>query len=400
MGRPLKISFFVDDLASNSIVRAIPLAEALQQEGYVVEIIGFLVSGQEVYAPYRDRFPFKAIQSRGTLPKKSSLLAELATGEIIYACKPLFSTFYPALLASSCGFRRPLLLDAEDNELWIKEESMIGGGLRRRLGWLRGRLKQYWRLRGTYSIQPFTRFAQEVTVVSRWLQRRYGGHIVLHGPNERVFDPTRPALARRQCRERFGFLADVPLVLFAGVPHNYKGLEMLLQALCDPRLAAMHLVLAGPPAHPNFSGAEASLPGRVRQLGFIANNEMPALVAACDVVPTPQIESDFTKAQVPAKLLEAMAMAKSVVASRVGDLPVILGETESRPSGWLHASGDVRGLADCLVEILRSPDEARRRSEAARTWFLQNASFAAMRNRLRPLIARCSARVKEANVAH
>src|SRR3974377_2248247 len=96
----LKISFFVDDLASNSIVRAMPLAEALRQEGYEVEIIGFLISGPEVYAPYRDRFAYKAIPIRGTLRNKSRPLADLATGEIIYACKPLFTTFYPALLAS------------------------------------------------------------------------------------------------------------------------------------------------------------------------------------------------------------------------------------------------------------------------------------------------------------
>lgn len=384
--RPLRVSFFVHDLASNPIVRAAPLAEALRREGLEVEMVGFLISGQQVYAPYRDRFAYKTIPINGRLRGQITELARLATGDIIYACKPIATTLLPALLASGFSRRHPLLLDVEDNELWIGEEALGRAGLG-------ASLLKYWRLRNTYALHPFTRLALGVSVVSRKLQRRYGGNIVLHGPDEDLYDPARPGLAPAKCRARFGLSADAPLVLFAGVPREHKGLDTLIHALRDSRLSTIKLVLAGPPDDPVFRQADAALPGRVTRLGLVPNHDMPALIAACDIIPTPQLDNDFTQSQIPAKLLEGMAMAKYVIASRVSDLPTLLGEGEKAPRGWLHPPGDAAGLADCLAEVLRDADESGRRARAAREWFLENASLAAIRRRVRPLLAECSARV-------
>ena len=54
---------------------------------------------------------------------------------------------------------------------------------------------------------------------------------------------------------------------------------------------------------------------------------MADLTACADALPVPQKRLPFTDSQVPAKMLEGMAMAKPVVATRVGDLPERL-ETE------------------------------------------------------------------------
>ena len=374
------ISFFVNDLATNAIVRAAPLAEALRQEGHQVEIIGFVINGTDVYAPYRDRFLYKTIQIKGTLRGQIQKLARMAEGDLIYACKPLITTFLPALLSSRLGLRRPLLLDVEDDELWLDNEPSFTPITK-----MKKILRQYWNLRKTYAIQPLTRFASAVTVVGRTLQRRYGGVIILHGPDEGVYDPTRPELDTYSCRKRFKLPLDDPLVLFAGIPHKHKGLDMLIDSLRDSRLRHLKVVLAGPVDHPAFLSAKNMLPGRVLHLGVVTNDQMPQLLAAINIVPTPQLINDFTEAQIPAKLLEAMAMGKSVVASRVSDLPILLGEHDVQPRGWIHTPGDVNGLADCLANILNNPEEARRRGRAAREYFVANAGINAIRSRLRPI---------------
>ena len=377
-----RISFFIADLSSNPIGRAAPLVEALLDEGHEVEVIGFLISGPEVYAPYRSRFNYKTIRINGSMRSRFWDLAQLATGDLVYCCKPTVGTLLPALIASGFGKRKPLLLDVEDDELWIDTELLGQTGLR-------ASLQKYWRLRYAYAIHPFTRLAKEVTVVSRQLQRRYGGTIILHGPNEMTFDVGRDDLRSGSCRERFALPAEVPLVLFVGIPHKHKGIPVLVEALGDPRLIDLNLILVGPPDHKAFVDAQKALPGRVRLLGYMSNTEMPALLTACNIVATPQLDCAFTQSQVPAKLLEAMAMGKSIVSSRVSDLPYILGENEESPRGWLHTPGDALDLANCLASILNDSKGSARRGNAARAWYLRNASMKAVKEKLRPVISRC-----------
>src|SRR6185436_19978286 len=115
------------------------------------------------------------------------------------------------------------------------------------------------------------------------------------------------------------------------------------------------------------AAAAARLGGRFHQLGMVANARMPALLAACDAAPVPQRDVPFARAQLPAKVLEAMAMAVPVVATPVGDLPEILGG-EAR--GWPVPADDPAALARALAAIAADPGEAARRAEAGRRWFL------------------------------
>lgn len=381
----LRVSLFVHDLAGNAIVRAAPLARALREEGHEVEILGFLLSGDEVYWPFRREFEYRTLRVTGPLKAQIARLASLATGQVIYACKPSVTTLAPALLASGFARDRPLLLDAEDDELWIDETLIPGRGVFKRL-------RKYWLLRYTYALHPFTSLVSGTTVVSRRLQRRYGGLVVLHGPDATVFDPARAELDRRTCCAQFGLDPRDLHVLFAGVPQPHKGLDTLVRALQETPAQAIRLVLAGNPDHPTFAAAASALPGRTHRVGLVDLKDMPALVAACAISATPQKRNAFTSAQIPAKLLEGMAMARFVVASRVSDLPQILGEGTDDARGWLHEPGDWRDLARCLGSIGDDPAEALRRADAARRWFVANASAAAIRRRLAHVLRQCAPR--------
>ncbi len=120
--------------------------------------------------------------------------------------------------------------------------------------------------------------------------------------------------------------------------------------------------------------------------GSWSTGDQPALLAAATAVPIPQLRTPFAEAQVPAKLLDALAMQVPVAASRVGDLPEILGDGTDAPRGWLYEPGDARGLAAALQAIAGDPADRARRTKAARDWFLQNASASATRGRLMKLV--------------
>ena len=371
----VQISLIVHDLASNPIVRAVPLARALQSAGHDVHLVGALLSGDQVYAPYRDLFPTTAVRASRDTTKFLPLvpqLARLLTGEVIVACKPLVTTLLPALVATRAQRRRPLVLDVEDDEFVGLGRDLRGVVWRDVIkGWRHVTAAKY-----TWGLHPFSLLADAVVVSSRALQQRHGGTVLRHGPDEDLYAPDRSELLNEAaCRARFGLPVSAPIALFAGVSQSHKGLPVLIDALASDECREWHLALAGPEQQPDFQSASERLGGRCHLLGLRPYADMPQLLAAATAIALPQRDTQFARAQIPAKLIEAMAMRRPVVATSVGDLPEIL---DCGASGWLVPPDDPVALAAALAAIDRDPCDARRRAEAAREWFLDNASTAAM----------------------
>lgn len=374
---PRKATFFVRDLSGNPIIRAAPLAAALQP-AMQVQIVGRLPPGREVYAPYRGALHIEAIAGSARDPRVLLRLARLATGEVLIACKPLPETLIPALVAQRLDAARTLIIDVEDDE-WSEMVAEPAPGLRRRLA----------RSLSTHAVSarllhPLTRCADGIIVATRALQRRYGGELIRHGPDESVFDPAlRDRLDRSALRARLGLPEARRLALFAGVPRPHKGWDTLLAALEHPDASEWDLVAAGTYGASHHASARARLGARFHLLPFVARVDMPELLSAVDAVPVPQHDVPFARAQLPAKLLDALAMRVPVVASRVGDLPEILGNGER---GWLFAAGDAAALANALAHIAREQAEADRRTARGREWFLAEASTTANRPRLEAIV--------------
>lgn len=382
--RRLKISFFVHDLATNPIGRVVPIASALARD-LDVEVLGFLLSGDEIYAPYRDLFEYHTMRVSRNVHRvlaAAPALARAATGDAIYACKPLVTSLGPALLASGFGRRRPLLLDVEDDE-WITFGGSPAGFIRRDLigGWRHATAWKY-----TQMLRPFTRCASAVTVVSSSLERRYGGRRLLHGPDETRFDPDRPELDRVRCRRRLDLPLDRPVALFLGLPQPHKGWDVLLHALEASETADWLLALGGDPAHPEFLRAQERLGHRCRRIGFVPYDEQPSVLAAASAVPVPQLDVPFAHAQVSAKALDALAMRCPVIASRVGDFVEIL-DGEDGPRGWLTRPGNAADLSAALRAVADDRAEVARRTARGYEWFLRNASASAIRERLGAVFA-------------
>ena len=379
-----RISFFVHDLASNPIVRAAALAKAAARR-HDVEVLGFLQSGPDVYEPYRDLFAYSTMRvarDAQAVLRAIPALAARATGDVVYACKPLVTSFGPALYAARRLARRPLLLDVEDDEWvtqWSRWPDFLWGDVIK--GWRHSTAWKY-----TRALHALVGCADGVTVSTRRLQRRYGGPIVRHGPAGDGFDPSLTELQNRvACRSQWDLPVGAPLALFAGLPQPHKGWSTLLDAFARPEARSWHLVLAGPADHPDFVDAARLLGARCHIIGTQPHRRMPALLAAVDAVPVPQLDVPFAQSQLPAKALEAMAMARAVIATRVGDLPEILGEGTR---GWLIPPGDAAALAAALADIARRPEEVAARGCAARAWFLEEASQDVIETRVLALIER------------
>ena len=164
-------------------------------------------------------------------------------------------------------------------------------------------------------------------------------------------------------------------VLFVGRLTPHKGVDRLLQAL--PPSAALSLVgTGGHDPDPPESGYEAMLrrlatrhPGPVSFLGPVGDDELLELYRRAAVVVLPSVERTcYGKPVAISELLglsvlEAMACATPVVASRLGGLREVVRHGET---GYLVEPGDVSDLRNHLELVLGDPHIARHLGEAAR----------------------------------
>lgn len=155
-------------------------------------------------------------------------------------------------------------------------------------------------------------------------------------------------------RARWG-LAGRRLLFTTGFATPRKGLEYLAAAL--PALPTdVALLLAGrwePGYRAKVMAAAGSAAGRIVEVGYVADADLPAYYTLADLYVTPSLLEGF--AYTPA---EALACGAPVVATTAGSLPETVG-----PGGILVPPRDPRALAAAIDALLADP--ARRRDLAA-----------------------------------
>lgn len=157
-----------------------------------------------------------------------------------------------------------------------------------------------------------------------------------------------------------GVEPGVRLIGSAGLLNQAKGYEHLIDALPEVLEAFpdLHCLMIG---HGELEDAlrararRAGLASRVVFSGYVERCE--DLVAALDVFILPSLWEGM-----PYALLEAMAIGKAVVASRVGGCAEVV---EHGESGLLVAPGDAAALSEAIVQLLRDPAQRERMGERA-----------------------------------
>lgn len=163
--------------------------------------------------------------------------------------------------------------------------------------------------------------------------------------------------------------ADRLTILFFGSIKPYKGLDLLIEALSylPPSIRQRtRLLIAGEPSismEPlRQAAARFGVEGMIDwRLGFIPENAVGPLFEAASVVALPYREIDQSGV-----LLTAAAFAKTVVATRVGGVPEMLGSSGER--GVLADSVTPRAIGAALTKALEDERLRHDLGEALRSW--------------------------------
>ncbi|MGI9146230.1 MAG: glycosyltransferase family 4 protein [Chloroflexota bacterium] len=202
--------------------------------------------------------------------------------------------------------------------------------------------------------------ADRVVVVSRVLEeyvRSAGVPVerVLLNPN--AVDPTqfRPDVDPSQVRQRLGLVSSV-VIGFSGTFGKWHGIPTLAEALsrvCSARSNVRWLLIGDGPL--GYLVDEAvrihQLAERVSRPGLVPHADMPAYLAACDVLVSPHGRQadggEFFGS--PTKLYEYMATGRPIVASSVGQIADVL---EPERSALLVPPDDPEAFSRAILRLV------------------------------------------------
>lgn len=380
------VSILVSDLSSSGAgrwggaVRPFLLAQALRQMGYRVELVGFTFDGAAAVQSTPE-LPIKTVSgtSYPSFFRAIQQLRQQITGDILYAYKPKPSSFGVGLL-DRWQTRRPLLLDIDDWEL-----SWHGGDQWRYRATPKQLARDLLKPTGAFRqpdhplylrwMEQWIHRADAVTTHTQFLQQRFGGAYIPNGKDVSLFDPQR--FDGQSLKQQYG-LADYRVLMFPGAPRPYKGVEDVLIALDRLNQPDLRLVIVGGSPYDDYDQQLQSRWGRwIIKLPKIPHTQMPEVIAAADVIVVPQRNSAAAQAQFPLKLTDGMAMAKPILATRVGDIPNILADT-----GYLVDPEAPDQLAAAIDQIFSNPDMAIQQGQRARQRCVEYCSIATMATNL------------------
>jgi len=382
----LKVSILTPNFSKGGVDRAYLLGQVFKKLNYDVEILGFLF-GKSIYPEPPSDMEIFCLPGCN-YPKflgSATQLANKIDGDIICAVKPKPTSFGVALI-NKIRTRKPIIVDIDDWELsWHGgDEWQYRPGLKQLA---RDILKKEGALRNPDHplylkwMELSMNRADAVTADTEFLLNRFGGTYIPNGKDTDLFDPQKydPQVSR----ERYG-LAEYRVLMFPGAPRPHKGLEDVLMALDQLNEADFRLVIVGGNPYDNYDDQLIERWGRwIIKLPQVSVEQMPEIVAASHVVVVPQRDTPVARAQFPIKLTDGMAMAKPILATRVGDIPEILSET-----GYLVDPGSPEQIAEQIQLIFQDLESANERGSKARERCVEKYSIEAMAFNLKSVIAR------------
>lgn len=163
-----------------------------------------------------------------------------------------------------------------------------------------------------------------------------------------------------------------PVVTFVGTLKPWHGVDVLLRARAQAHKDWQLRIIGDGPMRAELDDLARSLGIDMDFRGAVAPDAIPQHMAgtAIGVAPYPAMDTDSDQYFSPLKVYEYMAAGLPVVASRVGQLPEIMGE-----SAYLVPPSDPEALAAALDALVANPVERarvgsdnRRQAEREHSW--------------------------------
>ncbi len=368
------------DAAHNPLGRAYLLADVLRMD-HEVELVGALFPryGNDVWEPLRDApIPIRTFQGT-TFPEHFQRMVAFSNeidADVVYVSKPrLPSLELGILLKQRSG--QPLILDIDDDELSFfnadralsLEEIKTEGD---------DQLRWPYEGRWTRYCQSLVRYADFITVSNVELQRKFGGLVVPHARDERLFSPER--FDRERLRGRLGYRPSDRVIAFIGTPRPHKGVAEIIAALQGLENPDYKLCVIGSAAEKELQETASHGSAAVQFLPNSSLRSLPENLCIADLVCIPQDpKSPICRYQMPAKFTDALAMGIPILAS---DVPP-LRRVAARGLANLYEGADLGRRID---EIFSNHDRFKQTALHNRRFFIDEYSYTAIRKTLNEIL--------------
>ncbi|MDE0007371.1 MAG: glycosyltransferase, partial [Gammaproteobacteria bacterium] len=381
--REVTVAVIAWDVGHNPLGRAYLVAEALARS-YTVVLLGFQFPryGDAVWKPLRHA-PFRTVVIPGaSFPEFQQTLERLAPridADVVVACKARLPSVQLGLMLKALR-NRPLLVDVDDYELsFFRNRDPLGdvAGLDAEV--LTHPFEEAW----TRYVENLLPHADRLLVSNPALAAKFGGATVPHARDERKFDPGRHNAA--EVRRELGLQETDKVVMFVGTPRPHKGVLEILDAVRSLGRADYRFVIVGTPPEESFAKELSARGGdALRLVPDQPFGKLPALMATADLVCLLQDpNSEISRFQLPAKVVDAMAMGVPVLATAVPPLAPLTEEELIEPVSATN-------LAERIGHWLEAPAEERgRRTRRARERFLAEFSYDAIHRTLFAEVEAC-----------
>ena len=176
-----------------------------------------------------------------------------------------------------------------------------------------------------------------------------------------------------------GTEGPVPRILCVAAHKPYKGLPFLIEACRILRAEGVAFtcdVVGDGPMRPELERLNHDCV--VNLLGARTEEEVARMMAECSMVVLPSIVApDGQMEGIPVALMEALAMGRPVVSTRISGIPELV-----RDGGLLVPPGDAAALARAMRELLDDPERATAMGARGRTFVQQEFELSACVARL------------------
>jgi glycosyltransferase involved in cell wall biosynthesis len=253
------------------------------------------------------------------------------------------------IAALAAGAQLPLVVSLHGSDVFVAERSRV---LSRAARWVMAR--SAWTLACSHDLARRA--------------RRLGGEHEVEVLPYGVDIPSLDVADVARWREQLGATPDVLLVVAVGRLVAKKGFSTLVRAASILRREGISIRvaiggagdLAAPiAAEARTLGCEAD----VTLLGRVAHERVASLLAGADVVAVPSMRDEEGNVDgLPNVLLEALAVGRPIVASRVGGIPDVLADGVD---SVLVEPGDAKALAGALLRLRDEPELRARLAQQA-----------------------------------